>query len=107
MHARVLKKGKVDVYSTWLYCSQLEDESHLLFRPVDVIASAKLDTTDLGIRYGVLQSIEMLCNGETGRFFLYTSEMFLEAFSECVKFLLLKCDMLQWPYFHPISGLAC
>ena len=51
-------------------CSQLEDVSHLLFLPVDVITGAKLDTTDLGVGYGLLQSIEMLSNGETGRFFL-------------------------------------
>ena len=80
---RVLKKGKVDVHSIWSCCSQLEDVSHLLFLPVDVIAGAKLDTTDLGIGYGVLQSIEMLSNGETERFFLTASEMFPEAFSEC------------------------
>ena len=57
--------------------------SHLLFLPVDVIAGAKLDTTDLGVGYGGLQSIEMLSNGETGRFFLNASEMFPEVFSEC------------------------
>ena len=57
--------------------------SNLLFLPVDVIAGAKLDTTDLGVGYGVLQSTEMLSNGETGRFFLSASEMFPETFSEC------------------------
>ena len=68
---RVLKKGKVNVHFAWSCCSQLEDKSRLLLLPVGVVGGANLDTTDLGFRYGVLQCIEILSNGETRRFFLY------------------------------------
>ena len=72
---------KISIEAARLACPKSKDETHFLPLPL-FVPIAEFDPADQSVGCGMSVRTEMLCDGETRRILVNTSEMFTKTFPQ-------------------------